>query len=243
MASISNTQSPDNDSLTPTYDIDVGNPPSNIEKGGGVGQNSDRSTGQLTQGNTDSGHAGPGENNRNTGIQAQRTITGLRWFLVCFGVFSANLLYGLDTTIVADIQAAISETFDNVAQLGWLGVGLTLGSTVGILPFGKAYGIFNTKWLFVSGLTIFAAASALCGAAPTMPAMIVGRVFAGIGGAGMYLGTLNLFTSLCTPKEQPLYIGLIGFVYGGGCILGPLVGGAFMDSAATWRWVSCFPFK
>ena len=118
----------------------------------------------------------------------ERTVTGIRWVLICAAVYSANMLYGLDTTIVADIQGAISGTFDNVAQLGWLGVGFTLGSTVLILPLGKAFGVFDKKWVFISCLTMFAAASGLCGAAPTMPAMIVGRVWAGAGGAGMYLG-------------------------------------------------------
>lgn len=37
----------------------------------------------------------------------QRSITGFRWFLVCLAIFSANLLYGLDTTISADIQGAV----------------------------------------------------------------------------------------------------------------------------------------
>ena len=35
---------------------------------------------------------------------------------------------------------------------------------------------------------LFEVGSAICGAAPTMDALIVGRVLAGIGGAGMYLG-------------------------------------------------------
>jgi predicted MFS family arabinose efflux permease len=118
----------------------------------------------------------------------KRTVTGLRWFLVCVAIFSANVLYGLDTTIAADIQAAVSETFDNVTQLGWLGVGFTLGSTVAILPLGKAFGTFDAKWVFLSCLTMFAAGSALCGAASSMNAIIVGRVWAGAGGAGMYLG-------------------------------------------------------
>ena len=124
----------------------------------------------------------------NPAQNSTRSITGFRWFLVCVAIFSANLLYGLDTTIVADIQAAISENFNNVSQLGWLGVGFGLGSTVSILPLGKAFGIFNAKWLFFGCLVNFAAASALCGAAPSMNAMIVGRVWAGAGGAGMYLG-------------------------------------------------------
>ncbi|KAI4161546.1 MAG: hypothetical protein L6R39_000036 [Caloplaca ligustica] len=168
--------------------------------------------------------------------EPRRQVTGFRWILVCVAIFSGNILYGLDTTIAADIQAAVSETYSNVTQLGWLGVGFCLGSTVLILPLGKAYARFDNKWVFVGCLTMFAAGSALCGAAPDMNAMIVGRVWAGAGGAGVYLGTLNLVTVMSTPKEQPFYIGMTGVSYGTGCILGPVVGGALADSPATWRW-------
>jgi MFS family permease len=167
---------------------------------------------------------------------SERSIRGFRWTLVCIAIFSANILYGLDTTIVADIQGAVSGTFDNVTQLGWLGVGFTLGSTVFILPLGKAYSTFDNKWIFLACLINFAAASALCGAAPNMNAVIIGRVWAGAGGAGMYLGTLNLSTAISLPHEQAFYVGVTGFVYGSGCILGPVVGGLLADSAATWRW-------
>ncbi len=50
--------------------------------------------------------------------------------------------------------------------------------------------------------------------------------------------TLNLVTVTSTPKEQPFYVGMTGFAYGSGCILGPIVGGSLADSSATWRWVS-----
>ncbi|KAJ5302089.1 hypothetical protein PENANT_c008G07742 [Penicillium antarcticum] len=166
----------------------------------------------------------------------ERDIKGIRWLLICIAVFSANLLYGLDNTIVADIQGAVAGAFDEYSRLGWLGVGFTLGSVVFILPLGKAYAIFDTKWLFLGCLTMFAAGSALCGAAPSMNAIIIGRVWAGAGGAGMYLGNLNLITILTTPKEQPVYVALVGLIYGTGCILGPIIGGAFADSSATWRW-------
>ncbi|KAL8885716.1 MAG: hypothetical protein Q9215_006470 [Flavoplaca cf. flavocitrina] len=168
--------------------------------------------------------------------EPRRKVTGFRWILVCVAIFSGNILYGLDTTIAADIQAAVSETYNNVTQLGWLGVGFCLGSTVTILPLGKAYARFDNKWVFIGCLTMFAAGSALCGGAPTMDAMIVGRVWAGAGGAGVYLGTLNLVTVMSTPKEQPFYIGMTGVSYGTGCILGPVLGGALADSPATWRW-------
>jgi MFS family permease len=101
---------------------------------------------------------------------------------------------------------------------------------------GKAYGIFNVKWLHISSVTTFAIGSAICGAAPTMDALIVGRVIAGIGGGGMYLGNLNLLTLNTTLRERSIYMGGVGIVWGAGTILGPVVGGSFADSGATWRW-------
>lgn len=44
---------------------------------------------------------------------------------------------------------------------------------------------FNAKWLYMLCILIFEVGSALCGAAPTMNAMIGGRVLAGVGGAGL----------------------------------------------------------
>ena len=118
----------------------------------------------------------------------ERTICGLRWSAVLVGIFAANVLYGLDTTIAADIQAAVAKDLGHLAEMGWLGYGFGLGATSAILPLGKAYALFDTKWIYVLCLVMFAAGSALCGAAPSMAALIVGRVWAGVGGAGMYLG-------------------------------------------------------
>jgi MFS family permease len=63
-----------------------------------------------------------------------------------------------------------------------------MASVAVILLLGRAYGLFNVKTLTLSSLFIFEVGSALCGAAPTSDALIVGRVIAGMGGAGMYLG-------------------------------------------------------
>jgi MFS family permease len=50
------------------------------------------------------------------------------------------------------------------------------------------YAIFDLKYMFTGSIILFEAASALCGAAPTMDVLIVGRVFAGMGGNGIFLG-------------------------------------------------------
>ncbi|ROV95430.1 hypothetical protein VMCG_08498 [Cytospora schulzeri] len=166
-----------------------------------------------------------------------RSITGLRWLLVCLAIFSCNFLYGLDNTIVADIQAPIIESLGNINKLGWLGIGFPLGAIAAILPVGKAYAVFDIKLLYFWSLTMFAAGSALCGAAPVMDALIVGRVWAGAGGAGMYLGNINMLQLLTTPKERSVYMAAAILVYGTGTILGPVVGGALADTSASgWRW-------
>ena len=80
---------------------------------------------------------------------------------------------------------------------------------------GKAYGIFNVKGLHVCCVTMFAIGSAICSAAPNMNALIVGRVIAGVGGAGMYLGNLNLISINTSMRERSVYMGGVGIVWGG----------------------------
>ena len=63
-----------------------------------------------------------------------RTVHGWTWVLVCASLYTSGLIYGLDTTIAADIQAAIVERFDNVERLTWVGTAFPLGSVVSILP-------------------------------------------------------------------------------------------------------------
>ena len=108
---------------------------------------------------------------------------------------------------VADVQPAIIAQFGQVQDLPWLGAAFTMGG-VAILPWSKAYGIYNIKWLFIAHVAIFEAGSALCGGTPTMTGMIVGRVIAGIGGSGMYMGCLMLITITTTNKERPMYMGV-----------------------------------
>ncbi|RYP37445.1 hypothetical protein DL767_002918 [Monosporascus sp. MG133] len=143
-----------------------------------------------------------------------RDVTGARWFLICAALYLADLLYSLDTTIAADIQGAVADAFSDISQLAWVGAGFPLGS-VGRHP---------------------AIGFAVCAAAPGMDALIVGRVIAGAGGTGIYLGGLNYFSEPTTREERGTYLSGTGFVWGVGAILGPLVGGGFAVSPGTWRW-------
>jgi MFS family permease len=76
----------------------------------------------------------------------------------------------------------------HIENLPWIGLGFPMASVATVLPISRAYGLFNIKYIITASLILFEAGSAVCGAAPTSNALIVGRVIAGVGGAGMYLG-------------------------------------------------------
>lgn len=70
---------------------------------------------------------------------------GWKWVLAIAALYSTALLYGLDTTISADVQPAIVSSFGSIGKIAWIGAGFPLGSIAVILPLGVAYGLFNIK--------------------------------------------------------------------------------------------------
>ncbi|KAF1963165.1 efflux pump antibiotic resistance protein [Byssothecium circinans] len=165
-----------------------------------------------------------------------RSLKPVSWFFVVFSLLAALFLFALDNTIVADIQANIIYDFGNIQKLPWISVAFALGAVSTNLFWGQLYCYFDNRLLFIAGVVIFEVGSAVCGAAPTLDALIVGRAICGIGGMGIYLGTINMVSALTNEMERPTYLGFVGLTWGIGTILGPIIGGAFSDSSATWRW-------
>lgn len=165
-----------------------------------------------------------------------RNMNGIVWTLMVISILSSTFLFSLDNTIVAVIQPAIVKRFQSFDQLPWISVGFVLGGVSMNLVYGKLYSLFDAKKLYIFCVTMFEAGSALCGGAPSMTALIVGRTMCGVGGAGMYMGVMTLLSAFTTPQERPMYIGLTGLTWGAGTALGPIVGGAFTDSSLGWRW-------
>ena len=151
-------------------------------------------------------------------------------------ILSSIFLYALDATVVADIQPVIVKEFDSIADLSWLSNAFLLAATATNMVWGRIYGHFNSKWFYIFNVALFEIGSAICGAAPNMAAMIVGRAICGIGGAGLYVGCMTLIAVTTTMRERPLYISGTGFTWGLGIVLGPIIGGAFDRSSVGWRW-------
>ena len=187
-----------------------------------------------------------------------RNITGMKWALVVLSILSSTFLFSLDNTIVADVQPTIVRDFDSLDKLTWLPVAFLLGAAGTNLfwysrPFssprrdhcrsnedyrGQCYAQFNAKFVYILCVVLFETGSAICGGAQNMDTLIVGRVICGLGGAGMYTGVMVLLSLTTSESERPMYFGLTGLTWGLGTMLGPVLGGVFVDSRATWRWVS-----
>ncbi|KAK6071131.1 MFS drug efflux [Seiridium cupressi] len=165
-----------------------------------------------------------------------RNIHGWKWAISYIALLSSIFLYAFDCTVVADVQTAIINDFGAIDQLSWLSNGLVMPATAMVMPWGRLYGQFNAKTLYLVCVLIFEVGSAVCGAAPTVNALIVGRALAGAGGSGIYMGVMTLMAATTTMKERPFYIGLTGITWGFGIVLGPIIGGAFAISSVGWRW-------
>ncbi|KAI1821330.1 major facilitator superfamily-domain-containing protein [Xylaria intraflava] len=192
------------------------------------------------QADRDSEKAGAGDNAAIKTDTPPRTAHGITWLLIVSSILMANFLFATDNTVAATIQPAVVRTFNSLDKLAWLGVAFLASSWSTAFFWGDIYARFSSKWTFCSGFIVFAIGCAVAGSAPTMNALIVGRAICGVGGSGMYFGSMAILTQMTTEKERALYVNLVGITFGAGTVLGPIIGGAFAGSGATWRWAFYF---
>lgn len=100
---------------------------------------------------------------------------------------------------------------------------LTSPSTAFQLLFGKIYKGFDNKWVFLAALFVFEVGSLICAVAPSSVALIVGRAIAGLGSGGIFSGALIIISQLVPLDKRPVYISMIGAMFGIASVVGPLV--------------------
>jgi MFS family permease len=156
--------------------------------------------------------------------------------IIMASLYFAMFLVALDRTIIATAIPRITDTFNSIDDIGWYGSAYLLTGCGFILIYGRVYTFHSTKWVFLSGIFLFEVGSAVCGAAPTSNALIIGRAIAGFGSSGIITGAITIMINTIPLHKRPMYQGLFGAVFGVASVAGPLLGGAFTDSKATWRW-------
>ena len=91
--------------------------------------------------------------------------------------------------------------------------------------------------MFLAGLGVFTAASALCGLAPDQGVLVGARFVQGMGGAMTAAVILGMIVTMFPePREQAKAIGVYGFVAAGGGSIGLLAGGV-LTQAISWHWI------
>jgi EmrB/QacA subfamily drug resistance transporter len=173
----------------------------------------------------------------NTTIAQPQTDDRRRWialYVLCVGM----LMIVLDATIVnvalPSIQADLGFSQSNLA---WVVNAYLIAFGGLLLLSGRIGDLIGRRDVFIAGLTLFTAASLLCGIAQSQEMLIGARFVQGVGGALTSAVILGIIVTMFPePREQARAIGVYSFVAAAGGSIGLLAGGALTE-AINWHWI------
>lgn len=162
---------------------------------------------------------------------------GQRRLLIIIGTLLLGLLLAaLDQTIVATALPTIAGDLHDLSHLSWVVTAYILASTASTPLWGKLGDQYGRKIFFQASIVIFLLGSALSGLSTQMIELIAFRAIQGIGGGGLIIGAQASVGDVVSPRDRGKYQGLFGAVFGVTSVVGPLIGGFFVDNL-SWRWV------
>jgi EmrB/QacA subfamily drug resistance transporter len=152
--------------------------------------------------------------------------------ICCMSLF----IVGLDNTIVNLALPSIQrELHSAVSGLQWTIDAYTLVLASLLMLSGSTADRVGRKRTFQLGLVLFSMGSLLCSVAPTTGTLIAFRMIQAVGGSMLNPVAMSIITNIFTePRERAQAIGVWGAVIGLSMALGPVVGGALVDSIG-WR--------
>lgn len=156
---------------------------------------------------------------------------------VTASIMLATIMQALDTTIanvaLPHMQGSMSATQD---QIAWVLTSYIVAAAIMTPPTGFLAARFGRKRIFAIAITGFTITSMLCGAATSLPQMVVFRLLQGVFGAGLV--PLSQAVLLDTfPREKH---GSAMAIWGLGVMVGPILGptlGGYLTEYYNWRWV------
>ncbi len=146
------------------------------------------------------------------------------------------LMASLDSTIVSTALPTIAGDLGGISKLPWVVTAYLLTSTITTPIAGKLGDMYGRKLVLQSALVVFLIGSALCGLSSSMTELILFRGLQGLGGGALMVGTQAVIGDIVSPRERGRYAGLMGGVFGVSTVVGPLIGGLFVDHL-SWNWI------
>ncbi len=172
-----------------------------------------------------------------TSLPAADAPQAVNKWMIAIAVALGALLEVVDTSIVNvalnEMQNSLGAT---LAQVSWVVSSYAVANVI-ILPLTAWLGDrFGKKRYFIFSLIAFTFASVLCGAATSLPVLIVARVLQGLGGGGLMAKAQSILFETFPKKEQPAAQGFFGAIVIAGPAIGPTLGG-YLVSNVNWRWI------
>jgi EmrB/QacA subfamily drug resistance transporter len=156
--------------------------------------------------------------------------------LVMVGLLLGMLLAALDQTIVATALPTIAGDLHGLSHLTWVVTAYLLASTASTPLWGKLGDQYGRKFFFQAAIGIFIVGSILAGLSADMLELILFRSIQGLGAGGLIVGAMASVGDVVSPRERGRYQGVFGAVFGVSSVLGPLLGGFFVDKL-SWHWI------
>lgn len=149
------------------------------------------------------------------------------WALTAVG--SGVLLSTIDGSIVNIALGSLVHAFhSNLNVVEWVMLAYLLTITCTLLLAGRLGDMFGKRRVYLGGFGVFTIASALCGLAPTIGALIAFRVFQGIGAAMLQAVGPALLVTAFPSRERGTALGAIGSFVAAGILIGPALGGVLL---------------
>jgi EmrB/QacA subfamily drug resistance transporter len=154
---------------------------------------------------------------------------------------TAGFMTLLDVSIVNVALPSMQNGLQaSAADLSWVVSGYALTFGLVLVPAGRLGDQHGRKWMFLLGVALFTATSALCGVAPTATLLVAARLLQGMACGLLNPQVVGMIQFLFRGKERGRAFGFFGAVVGISTAIGPLVGGLLLQAAGEqdgWRWV------